>query len=344
MALDLYDTTQLQGVIETLRPPRSFWLDLCFPTVLTFETEMIDFDVVDKSRRLAPFVAPTVQGKVMSSEGYTTKSFKPAYVKPKGVVDPRRVFKRRAGEAYTGSMSPGARRNAIIADILAEQVAMHQRRREWMAAQAIVEGAVTVAGENYPTQTVSFGRAAGQTITLAGAAQWGQAGVNPLDSLETWAELMFESSGYAPTQVIMGVTAWKTFRANADVKNALDTTYRGASSNVNVFDPGNGEAVQYRGTIGPWGVWTYNDTYVNDSNASQPMMDQKKVVMVNPAGVEGARAYGAIIDPQAGYVATEMYAKNWIENDPPAEFLMTQSAPLMIPTRPNATVVAKVLE
>ena len=344
MPISMYSTHELQGVIETLRPPRTFWLDLCYPSSITFETETIDFDVVDKSRRLAPFVAPTAQGKVMRSEGFTTKQFKPAYVKPKGTVDPRRVFKRRAGEAYTGTLSPQARRNAIIADILNEHNEMHTRRREWMAVNALVEDQVTVSGENYPTTVVQFGRPANQKIALTGANQWGQVGVNILDNLEDWAERMFNASGYAPTHLVMGVTAWKTFRVDANVQKALDTNYRGASSNVNVFDPGDGTYAQYRGRIGVWGVWTYNDTYVDDTNTTQAMMDQKKVVLLNPAGIEGARCYGAILDPEAGYVATEMYAKNWIENDPPAEFLMTQSAPLMVPTRPAAAVVAKVLE
>lgn len=344
MGISLYSTHELLGVIETLRPPRTFWLDLCFPNVVTFDTETIDFDVVDKSRRLAPFVAPTAQGKIMRSEGFTTKQFRPAYVKPKGHVDPRRVFKRRAGEAYAGTLSPQARRNAIIADILNEHNEMHVRRREWMAVNALVEDQVTVSGENYPTTVVQFGRDAGLKHALTGANQWGQAGIKPLDNLETWAEAMFEKSGYAPTHIVMGVTAWKTFRADADVQKALDTNYRGGSSNLNVFEPGDGTYAQFRGVIGPWQLWTYNDTYVNDAGASQAMMDQKKVVLLNPAGVEGARTYGAILDPEAGYVATEMYAKNWIENDPPAEFLMTQSAPLMVPTRPNAAAVAKVLE
>lgn len=343
MPITLYSTHELRGVIETLRPPQTFWLDNFFPTVLTFETETIDFDIVDKSKRLAPFVAPTVQGKVMKSEGFSTKQFRPAYVKPKHTVDPRRVFKRRAGEAYAGAMSPEARRNAIIADILQEQKDMHTRRREWMAAQAIVEGQVIVEGENYPKVVVQFGREAGQSIALVGAAQWGQAGINPVDDLETWSETMFLKSGVAPTKVIMGITAWKTFRADANVLKTLDTQTRGTTSNVNVFEPGNGAAVQYRGRLGALEIWTYNDTYVDDAGNSQVMMDQKKVVLVNPAGVEGTRCFGAILDAHAGYQAMEEFVTNWIENDPPVEFIMSQSAPLMVPARPNASFVAKVL-
>ena len=338
------DSITLMGVVETIKPVTTFWRSLCFGQVQNFNDEFIDFDVVSRGRRLAPFVAPTVQGKVMRHEGFTTKRFAPAYVKPKSVVEPNRVFKRRPGEPYTGTMSPEARHNAIVADILMEHRKMHARREEWMAANAIINDAIVVAGEDYPTQTVSFGRAGGQTIALTGANQWGQSGIKPLDNLETWANLSFESSGYAPTIVIMGLSAWAIFRANAQVEKALDNNFRGGQSSLAAFDPGNGENIQYRGNVGPYSIYTYNDLYENDAGATQAMMDQKAVVMLNPAGVEGVMAYGAIRDPRAGYQAVDIFPTNWISDDPAAEWLMTQSAPLPVVTRPNAVVKVKVLE
>lgn len=346
MTIGLYDTHELLGVIRTLKPVNTFWLNLCFPQAQTFESEYIDFDVVSRGRRLAPFVAPTVQGKVMKQEGYTTKRFTPAYIKPKMVFDPRRAIKRLAGEAYTGALSPEARRNAIVADMLAEMEDMRIRRMEWMAANAVINGSVTVAGPEYPTTNVDFGRAAGQTITLTGGNQWGQAGVKPLDLLESWSETMAESSGFAGQEVIMGLDAWKVFRADADVAKALDTNYRGSSANLNVYEPQALTPAQpwaLRGTIGGFRIWTYNDLYQNEAGANVSLLDQKTVVMLNPAGLEGVRAFGAILDPNAGYQATEVYARNWIENDPAAEFFMTQSAPLTVVARPNASLAAKVL-
>lgn len=346
MAIDLYSTNELAGVIRTLKPPRTYWLDLCFPRQQNFDTDTIDFDMVDKQRILAPFVAPTVAGKVMKQHGFTTKQFRPAYVKTKGTVDPRRVFKRMAGEAYTGTMSPNERRQAIIADMLGEHLEAHTRRREWMAVNALVEDQVVVSGEDYPTQTVTFGRAANQKVALTGTAAWGESAAAILDNIELWSERVFEASGYAPTHLIMGLTAWSKFRKDANVQKALDINFRGGTSGINVFEAGNGQYAQYRGMFGTGSlqVWTYNDTYIDEAGNSQPMMNQKKVVLLNPAGIEGVRAFGAIIDPQAGYQAVDLYSKNWISDDPAAEWLMTQSAPLMIPTRPNAALVAQVVE
>jgi hypothetical protein len=326
MSIQLYDTHELMGVIETIKPTSTFWRDLCFRTVQTFDSEYIDFDVVSRGRRLAPFVAPTVQGKVMKSQGFTTKRFTPAYVKPKMVFNPSRALKRRPGEKYAGAMSPQARRDAIVADMLREQMDMHVRRQEWMCAQAVLTGSVTVTGEGYPTQVVDFGRAANQQLVLAGAATWdagNDATVNVVEDLELWATRIQEASGYAPTDLILGLTAWNVFRKKQAVKDAL--------------------AVQYRGMLGAFRVWTYNELYEDNDGNTQSLMDQKSVCLLNPAGLEGVRAFGAILDPAAGYQAIEILPKNWIENDPPAEFYMTQSAPLMVPVRPNAALVAKVL-
>ena len=347
MALQLYDTVELMGVIQTLKPVNTFWRDTCFGTVQTFNTEYIDFDMVNGGRRLAPFVAPTVQGKVMKDKGYTTKRFAPAYIKPKMTFDPNRVLKRRPGEPYTGMMSPAARRDAIVADMMREMVEMHVRRQEWMAAQAVLTGKITVSGDHYPTQVIDFGRAVNQQVVLTGTATWAAANdttVNALDDLELWASRIQETSGYAPTMLVMGLGAWKVFSKKSYVKDALDNNYRGGSSNLTVFEPGNGEAIQFRGVIGPWQVYTYNDLYDNDSGSTVSLMDQKSIALFSPQGLQGTRAFGAILDPEAGYQPLEMFPSNWVERDPAGEFFMIQSAPLLVPAQPNAAVVAKVLE
>ena len=348
MTIQLYDTHTLLGVVETIKPVRTFWRDLCFPSVQTFDSEYIDFDVLSRSgRRLAPFVAPTAQGKVMKDQGYTTKRFAPAYIKPKMTYNANRVLKRRAGEPYAGTMSPQARRDAIVTDLMTEMLNMHAMRQEWMAAQAVLTGSVTVSGDAYPTQVVSFGRAVNQTVTLTSTATWAAANdstVNAIDDIEQWASRVLEASGYAVTEIIMGLTAWNAFRKKSYVKDALDTSWRGSESALNIFNPTDGAAVQYRGTLGPFRVWTYSDVYEDDSGVLQPLMDQKSVCLLNPAGLEGIRCFGAIHDPRAGYQSVEVYPSNWISEDPATEWFMTQSAPLMVPTRPNAALVAKVLE
>jgi hypothetical protein len=53
----------------------------------------------------------------------------------------------------------------------------------------------------------------------------------------------------------------------------------------------------------------------------------------------GYRCFGAIIDPYANYQSLEIFPRNWMEmGDPAVEYLLHQSAPLMVPVNPNGTL------
>ncbi len=64
--------------------------------------------------------------------------------------------------------------------------------------------------------------------------------------------------------------------------------------------------------------------------------------MGSQGGIEGTQMFGAILDPMNDYGAARYFAKNWIDQDPAGEFVMTQSAPILVPKRVNATLAATV--
>lgn len=338
--IKIFETHELLGVVKTLHDPVLYWLNLLFPRALNSNAEHIDFDTVSKGRRLAPFVAPNIQGRVMRHEGYNTKKFKPAYVKPKDVVDPNRVLKRLAGEAIGGTLTPHQRHAAIVADILNDHKNMHKRRQEWMAAQAVINGSVVVKGEDYPEVTVDFGRHADQSKTLTAARRWSLDTSTPLADLDEWLTETQQRSGFAPTRVTMGTLAWKYFIAHEDVKKALDTR-RGSRSTMETA-VGDGQPAQYKGTIGAsLEVWVYSDVYEDDNGDLQNFLNPETIVL-SSGGMEGVRCFGAIMDAKAGWQSMEMFAKMWENEDPSVIYLLTQSAPLMVPTRPDAIMVVKV--
>lgn len=58
----------------------------------------------------------------------------------------------------------------------------------------------------------------------------------------------------------------------------------------------------------------------------------------------GYRCFGAIIDPYAQYQSLEIFPRGWMEQgDPAVEYMLWQSAPLMVPINPNATLKATVV-
>ena len=334
--MNVYDTATLLGVLRELDPFDPFLLNMFYPDMVTFETSEIDFDAVSEDMTLAPFVSPMVAGKANKAAGGELRKFKPAYVKPKHVVDPERVLKRRPGEPLGGQMSPGSRRNAIIADNLATERRQIQRRLEWMAAQGLLTGKVLVSGEDYPEVEVDFQRDAGNTVTLVGTAKWSDtANAVPVEDLETWSDL-----AEAPvTDYIMGSAAFKNFIKFQAVKDLMDTR-RGSESKLEL-GPDNAQWVSFKGWCGSFRIWVYKGYYKDDAGAKQLYIPTNKVVGASVA-VEGVRAFGAILDGTAGYQAMDVFPKNWVNDDPAVEYTMSQSGPLMIPKNSNASVAATV--
>lgn len=343
MAFNLYNTATLLDVVRVQPVESAYWLDNFYGRVITFDTEEIMFDRVETIRRLAPFVSPVVQGRVMRTRGHETRAFRPAYTKPKHIVDPNRVFTRLAGEMITGSLSPGQRWDAAVAENMREERQAIQRLWNWMAAMATIHGKVTITGEDYPTQVVDFGRDAGLTETLVGTARWGEADADPLGDIAAKRKLAFQKGGSPITRLTMGLDAFDRFFADQDVKDLLkgDDVARISDSQMSAFGDPNA-TFEYRGVLqgangqGRIEVYTYNEEYEDESGATQPYMSSYDVVGTGP-GLQGTRCFGAIRDKRAGLLPLALFPKMWDQDDPSLTYTMTQSAPLMVPANTNCS-------
>lgn len=335
MAYTAYTTHDLLQMVRVLRDPDPFWLSNFFRQQINFETRYIDFDVVDEGKKLAPFVAPTVQGRVIESQGFTTKRFTPAYIKPKGVVEPDKLFTRRAGEAYTGSLTPAQRRDATVAAMVRDYRNRIVRRWEWMAAQAVQYGQVTISGEDYPTTVVNFNRHADLTVVLTGTDLWTNSASTPIKDIEDMVRTMRQLSGYGTRSLIMGTAAWDAFIAHQSIKDLLESR-RGSLSQAET-GPGEGTVFEKKGVFGAYTVYVYSDKYQNDAGVETDYLDPRDVIGISAEGFQGVRCFGAILDKQAGYQALDIFTKMWENEDPSVEYLLMQSAPLMVPKQPNAS-------
>ncbi|MBT8085965.1 MAG: major capsid protein [Woeseia sp.] len=342
MAFDIFATTRLNRLVEYLDRPASHLLDAYFPMVQEEDTEEIHFDKKAGAPRITPFVAPFVEGIVVDDQGYTTDVFKPAYAKDKRRFMPNQPLRRLAGEQVGGNLTPIERREMQVSMTLADQLDMLTRREEVMVSEALRTGQITVVGEKYPSTVVNFSRDAALTVTLLTTARWGESGVVPLDDIETWTALIQEKSGAVSTTVTMDPEAWKLFKASLGAEK-LDYR-RGTNITINTdivaFGQGN-EKARYKGSMGEFDFWVYQDRYVNDAGSVTKMIPDNTVIIGGPQ-IEGTRAYGCIQDEKAGYQATRFFSKSWLEEDPAIRWLLLQSAPLPVPYRVNASFCATV--
>lgn len=142
-------------------------------------------------------------------------------------------------------------------------------------------------------------------------------------------------------QRIKEVLDSELFRNNPYVQKYLDYR-RGTNSTLNI-DPiilGN-EKARFVGNIGDFEVWVYNDIYI-EGDTEKKILPENTVLLGSRGGVEGVRCYGAIKDEQANFQANRYFPKSWLENDPAVRWMLLQSAPLVVPYRPNATMCVTV--
>jgi hypothetical protein len=338
--MSIYSTQYLAGLVHTMPAPSSFLLDQFFPFVQTHEIEESVFDVKDGSRRIAPFVSPLVEGQVVEAQGYRTEKFKPAYVKPKHVLDNQRPLKRAIGETVGGGMPAASRVELVVMDLLMEQADMVNRRLETMASEVLRTGMVTVSGPKYPTQVVDFGPHAEHTVTLTSTDLWSDSQSDPLGDLKDWRAATLRRGGQAAPVVVMDVDAWEAFIAHAAVQARLDSRRLDAGSlaTEQPTDPGG----SYMGTIDGM-AWAYSEWYIDPADETEkPVLPSGTVILAGPR-MSGVRAFGAIRDHDAGFIAAPLWAKSWTDDDPSVRYVMTQSAPLIIPTVPNASLAATAL-
>jgi hypothetical protein len=346
--VDIFDTNVLVQVVPNLLTSQNWLLDNFFPNIVTADSEFVSIDVDVGKRRMSPFVSPLVEGRLVEQRQYQTNTFKPAYIKDKRAPDLRKPVRRQIGERIGGELTGAERMQANLVFEMADQVDMLNRRLEWMAAQALQFGSVTISGDGYPTQVVNFNRDPSLTVALTGTAKWdsGNVAATPGNNINDWATQILLLSGSVATDIIFSPTAFNYFKVDPTVRDAivLDTNRfnggNGMTASVNLGAQVKKGAI-YKGNWGDFRLWIYNDWYVDDNNVQQRMLPDGGVVLTS-AELMGTRAFGQILDPDFAYGPLPYAPKSWVEKDPAQRILLMQSSPIVIPSRVNASFYATV--
>lgn len=345
-----WDTQTSGGVITKIKVPFSLFLQF-YTRAIYFETNKIFFERVNNNyRRVAPFVAPNVQGFINRRNGYTADSIAPAYIKEKDEIDINAPLMRMPGETLvSGSLSNQQRHDIIVADMAAQQKQRIYNRFEWLACKAAKDGQVTISGEKYPTRTVSFNRNPGLTLVT----NWYANGANPMQDIADLRRIANTESGARIVDLYFGRDAYVAFfNAHKELLVGLgglmDTRLGGSETQITrLMDQF--EGLEYVGRVaglngaGEIRIWVYEATYLEaETNAQSYFIEPNEVFGISPTVFAGVRCFGAIKDGRAGWKAMEIFSKNWVSSeDPWEEFFMSQSAPLMVPGDANATFLIK---
>lgn len=343
MSLEIFDTRSMLRALEERRAPRTFLTDTFFSTVETSDTEHVDIDIIRNKRRLAPFVHPLAEGKIVDRQGFSTKSFKPPYIKPKMVTTAADMLKRSFGEHIYSSRSPAERAAAQLAKDLGEMQDMINRRIEWMAAQVINTGQLTVVGEGF-NAVIDFQRAGAHSVTLNSGVKWNQAGSAPVTDLRDWKNTVSQATGLVPDVCIMGKDAVNAFLENEQVKEILNR-FANQTVRVNMDTADLAEmGVTFIGRVEDLDIYSYNEWFLDTDGVTELPLVPADRVWLGSTRARTAVHHGAILDLEAnGLAAVPYYPKSWTTPDPSARWVMLQSAPLVVPIQVDAFLSADVL-
>lgn len=342
MPIDIYSTRAMVAAMRQEKKTGNWFLDTFFPKVDPIISETVDIDIIKGKRRMAPFQSPIVEGVVVAQNGFTTNSYKPAYVKPKGILTAQNVIKNRvAGESAYSLKSPEEREAMLLAEQLNDFEDMIIRREVWMGAQQLANGYVDVVGEgvNYRIDLLMD---SDHKITLSGTDMWTDAGSNPKEDIADAVSLIQKDAGLSADTILGNASTIEKFVSHAKIQTLLNTRLIDMGL-INPKDLGNG--VSYYGYIIVGGktlsIYAYDDWYEDTNGVEHPMFEDGRII-VTSSRADARRHYGAIYDKKAGYAALPRFPKTWDVEDPSATWLMVQSAPLPAFHQIDAIVSMKV--
>src|SRR5262245_22972777 len=119
-------------------------------------TALVEFDFRRGRRKMAPFVAPLVGGKLIERTGFETRFFRAPRIAPVRALRLPDLEPRMFGETiYAGTTATDR-----AAELLAEDAIFLDetitRREEWMCRCVIVNGAITVTADNGYTMNIDY--------------------------------------------------------------------------------------------------------------------------------------------------------------------------------------------
>lgn len=343
--LKLFETRQMLNQITELFPANNFLLNTLFREVNVTESEHIDIEVEKGKRKMAPFVHPLRQGKIDTREGYTAKTLKPAYVKPKRSSTAADYLSKFIGENPYAPMSRAEKAAMLQAKDMREMLDMIARREEWMAAKQLTTGEIPVIGEGVSV-TISLGIDASHILANTDLVDngWATAGsAEPLTDLETMQLLISQDSGLYADVAVFGKTAWQKFAASEQVVAEDIKVDSARETGTAVERPANVSGVIYKGQARGIKFYVYNEWYLDDNDTLQPMIPDK-VCFLASTQARAIRHYGAIMDVEVpGGAPVRVWPKTWVEKDPSQRILLLQSAPLPVYHQVDGIVIAQVV-
>jgi Phage major capsid protein E. len=293
-----YSTRTLLAAFEAGPIVGTFLRDTFFGGREYPPTSTIEFDFRRGRRKMAPFVAPLVGGKVMERMGYETRFFKAPRIAPVRALRVPDLEPRLMGETIYSGRTEADRAAELLAEdseFLDEAIS---RREEWMCREVLINGKITVTAENGYTQVINFleyglpaQNASNHFLTaqLTGGLTWDTAGSDPLLDLTNAKLETIKRSGISPNVALFGTNAAAVFTRNATVKELLDNR----RFELGMVAPQiQSDSVVRFGSVPGLELYSYAEYFEDDAGQLFPMLPPNLVMLIS-TNVPNKIVYGA---------------------------------------------------
>lgn len=346
MAIDFTQTYQLVDVVDAI-PRQNLFLQNAFfnDEILTDKSKIILDDVIGINDFAARYVDPKMTPSPRKRNANKVREIEPAYLQERSDIMAIELLDRTAGEGLGGTLTPDSRLGQLVLKEVKKHVDAIDTRLEIMACDALLNAGYVVQGEQYERVSLSFGRSGAlKPSALTGTDRWWIVGNNavgstakPLSNLQSLIELQYTVGRTKTSDVILGTNPRRGFMASDEVKQTiLDSRYRTSTTKLSL-DP-----ALYVGldliTVLESGirVWSYSNQYTNDANTVTEMFDPNSIVLVDALNYGGSVIFGAIQNIES-LAPTRAYSKVVPMDYGKGVTIITESAPLVFPKRPNAS-------
>jgi hypothetical protein len=295
MALNpAYETKTLLAPFDEGPLVHTFLRDTFFTARDYPPTPLIEFDFRRGRRKMAPFVAPLIGGKLMERQGFETRFFRAPRIAPVRALRTPDLEARLPGESIYSGRSPADRAAELLAQDAVFCDEAITRREEWMCRNVLVNGKITVTADTGYSSVIDFT----ETSLGAGTAnnhdipavKWDVAsGSDPLADLEASRLATIKASGVSPNVVLMGANAAKVFIRNPQVAQLLDKMrYTIATIQPIIQDA----SVVIIGRVPGMEIYEYAEYFEDDAGNLFPMLPDNFVMLLS-TDVPNKIVYGA---------------------------------------------------
>lgn len=340
--LELLDVGELALIHSNYRPMDTWLLDQLFPNRPLFTRDDVPLAELSAEHDLAPLVSPQQPGKPFdTTQSGEVRHVKPAYYKPKNQVSPADAFEISLLERLrtAGIISTGNQQLSIQEQMVISQIAVMKRNHDaidnsvlMMAIDLLKNGKYILHSDDYEYNLVDYRRDA--SLTYTPLTKWNEAGAKPVLDIRTMLERQLAADGGEAKKAIMSGLVWAALWNNEEFKKEFITPYAGISVPVT---PSFGvkESATLKGIFDGIEFWVYDATYRNKGQVKR-FIPKDYFSLISDTN--GSVAHCKIKNMLANGVAQQYFDRQWYCEDPSGIMLMTESAPLVVPSNKNGVV------